>query len=118
MRGKMFLEKAAEIEGAGEDFIRGSHWQQAIGVDQFKTDGNLLGSGLNHFGQKETREVVADDNTGLCRQSCDQPAPRILLRFDVRVVRHRFFTKSGRIINHAVDQESMEPVISPAIITA
>ena len=80
-----------------------------------KRTGTLPGRRLRHPGQHERRVVIGDDHRGVAGQHREQSLARSGRRLDVREVSHVPRGERVPVVEHAVDDEPVQPVAGPAV---
>jgi hypothetical protein len=118
MQGKLFLQKEPEEFGSSVGPVDSLDGQQSVGIHLFYTDRDFPGSGGDHAGKKEGREVVGDHETSLLREGAEKTFVRIGRGFKVRIVRDPECFQPLSIVSHAVDDKAVKAVAGPRIAEA
>lgn len=116
--GKFLLQRAAEIKSAECDLFGGIHREEAVGINRFHADGDLLRSAGDHARQEETGEIIGDDYTGIFRKSGEQAFAGAGGWLNVGIVADAGCFAVGGILGHAFENEAMKAIASPGIANA
>ncbi len=89
--------------------------KQAITVYRLDAQQKTLRGRSHHPGEEEGGEVVGDDDRRVLREGFDESLPGAIPRLDVGVVGDAALFEPQCIVDHPVNDESMEAIRSPSV---